>query len=255
VPLGHPTPNAAIALATDASDTHIGGPLQQQVQGSWQPLGFFSRKLQPAESKYSTFDWELHAAVADIRHFRHILAGRDFQLIGHSTHTCFRTMVSQAAATPGRHRRIYWTGECGGGRLVKTSPLFAGPDQDAADQREARNTLSLYACRKRRQRPQRKRTPLIFRTWPPNRLPVIDRTSRWTEALPWLTPPRQRSRRHYFQGGFAGLVYQPSSHLTEEHNLPPIFGIHCVFCCRSGTSQQLHTTHRPMGWWRDYTAA
>jgi hypothetical protein len=43
-------------------------------------LGFFSRKLKPAESKYSTFDRELLAAVADIRHFRHILAGRNFQL-------------------------------------------------------------------------------------------------------------------------------------------------------------------------------
>ncbi len=86
-------------------------------------------------------------------------------------------------------------------------------------------------------------------------LTVIDRTSRWMEALPWLTPPHQRSQRHYFQGGFTGLVYQPSSHLTEEHNLPPIFGIHCVFCCRSGTSQQPHTTHRPTGWRRDYTPA
>ena len=77
VPLAHPAPNAAIALATDASDTHIGGALQQQAQGSWQPLGFFSRKLHPAESKYSTFDGELLAAI---RHFRHILEGRDFQL-------------------------------------------------------------------------------------------------------------------------------------------------------------------------------
>jgi hypothetical protein len=77
VPLAHPAPNA---LATDASDTHISGALQQQVRGSWQSLGFFSRKLQPAESKYSTFDRELLAAVAAIRHFRHILEGRDFQL-------------------------------------------------------------------------------------------------------------------------------------------------------------------------------
>jgi hypothetical protein len=80
VPLAHPAPNAAIALATDASDTHIGGALQQQAQGSWQALGFFSRKLQPTESKYSTFDRELLAAVATIRHFRHILEGRNFQL-------------------------------------------------------------------------------------------------------------------------------------------------------------------------------
>jgi hypothetical protein len=47
---------------------------------SRQPLGFFSRKLQPAESKYSTFDRELLAAAAAIRHFSHILEGRDFQL-------------------------------------------------------------------------------------------------------------------------------------------------------------------------------
>ncbi len=33
--------DAAIAMATDASDTHIGGVLNQQVEGSWQPLGFF----------------------------------------------------------------------------------------------------------------------------------------------------------------------------------------------------------------------
>ncbi len=41
VPLAHPTPDAAIAVPTDASDTHIGGVLnqQQQVRGSWQPLG------------------------------------------------------------------------------------------------------------------------------------------------------------------------------------------------------------------------
>jgi hypothetical protein len=43
-------------------------------------LGFFSRKLNVAETKYSTFDWELLAAAQTIRHFRHILEGRDFQL-------------------------------------------------------------------------------------------------------------------------------------------------------------------------------
>ncbi len=80
MPLAHPAPDANIALATDASDTHIGGTLHQQVRGSWQPLGFFSRKLNAAETKYSTFDREHIAAAQAIRHFRHILEGRDFQL-------------------------------------------------------------------------------------------------------------------------------------------------------------------------------
>ncbi len=79
MPLAHPAPDANIAVATDASDTHIGA-LHQQVGGSWQPLGFFSRKLNGAETKYSTFDRELLAAAQAIRHFRHILEGRDFQL-------------------------------------------------------------------------------------------------------------------------------------------------------------------------------
>jgi hypothetical protein len=75
VPLAHPTPDANIALATDASDTHIGGTLHQQVRGSWQPLGFFSHKLNVAETMYSTFDRELLAAAQTIKHFRHILEG------------------------------------------------------------------------------------------------------------------------------------------------------------------------------------
>jgi hypothetical protein len=41
VPLVHLRSDAALALATDAPDTHIGSVLQQQVGGHWQPLGFF----------------------------------------------------------------------------------------------------------------------------------------------------------------------------------------------------------------------
>ncbi len=95
-----------ITLATDASDTHIGSALKQQVQGSWQPLGLFSCKLQPAESKYSMFDWELLAAVAAIQHFRHILEGRDFQLwTDHRTLVTALTRVSEPwlARQPGGH--------------------------------------------------------------------------------------------------------------------------------------------------------
>jgi cleavage and polyadenylation specificity factor subunit 1 len=79
--LAHPLPGAIISLATDASDTHIGGVLQQLTSGSWRPLAFFSRKLSPAESKYSTFDRELLAVFAAIRHFRFVLEGRPFRIL------------------------------------------------------------------------------------------------------------------------------------------------------------------------------
>jgi hypothetical protein len=79
--LVHPLPGAVISLATDASDTHIGGVLQQLSAGSWRPLAFFSRKLSPAESKYSTFDRELLAVFAAVRHFRFVLEGRPFRIL------------------------------------------------------------------------------------------------------------------------------------------------------------------------------
>jgi hypothetical protein len=78
--LAHPLPGALLALATDASDTHVGAVLQQQVGQHWQPLGFFSKKLSKTEVNYSTFDRELLTAVSGIKHFRSQLEGRPFQL-------------------------------------------------------------------------------------------------------------------------------------------------------------------------------
>jgi hypothetical protein len=81
VPLSHPLPGAVLSLATDASDTHVGAVLQQQVGQHWQPLGFFSKKLSKSEVNYSTFDRELLAAVSGIKHFRSRLEGHPFQLL------------------------------------------------------------------------------------------------------------------------------------------------------------------------------
>ena len=40
IPLAHPDPAAGIVVAADASDTHIGGVLQQRDTRGWRPLGF-----------------------------------------------------------------------------------------------------------------------------------------------------------------------------------------------------------------------
>jgi hypothetical protein len=80
VPLQHPAPQAKLSLATNTSDTHIGGVMQQKSGDHWGPLGFFSRKLTDTESHYSTFNRELLAAHAVIRHFYHFCEGRAFQL-------------------------------------------------------------------------------------------------------------------------------------------------------------------------------
>ncbi|CAH8667643.1 unnamed protein product [Dicrocoelium dendriticum] len=76
--LAHSESTAPLSITTDASDVAVGAVLQQHVGGQWQPLGFFSKRLQPAESRYSTFGRELLAIYLAIRHFRHTLEGRAF---------------------------------------------------------------------------------------------------------------------------------------------------------------------------------
>ena len=58
---------------TDASDTAVETVLQQNIKGTWKPISFFSRKLNPAETRYSTFDRELLAVFLGIKHFQHFL--------------------------------------------------------------------------------------------------------------------------------------------------------------------------------------
>jgi hypothetical protein len=81
VPLCHPAPQAVLSLAVDASDSHLGGVLQQKCGRGWQPLAFYSKMLSSAETRYSTFDRELLAAFLIIRHFRFLLEGRHFTLL------------------------------------------------------------------------------------------------------------------------------------------------------------------------------
>jgi transposase InsO family protein len=76
--LAHPLPGAPLAIVTDASDTAMGGALQQLVDGLWQPLGFFSRRLSPTQMKYSPYDRELLAIYETIRYFRPMLEARPF---------------------------------------------------------------------------------------------------------------------------------------------------------------------------------
>jgi hypothetical protein len=78
--LAHPDPAADVSLAVDASDTHVGAVLQQRAVQGWQPLAFYSKKLDATQRRYSAFDRELLAAYLAVRHFRCLLEGRQFTI-------------------------------------------------------------------------------------------------------------------------------------------------------------------------------
>ena len=48
-------------IVTDASNTAVDAILQQCIGEDWSPIAFFSKMLQPSETRYSAFDYELLA--------------------------------------------------------------------------------------------------------------------------------------------------------------------------------------------------
>lgn len=79
--LVHLKPLAPLRLTTDASNVAVGALLEQLQDDEWLPLSFFSKRLSPAQSRYSTFSRELLAIYLSIRNFRHILEGRTFTVL------------------------------------------------------------------------------------------------------------------------------------------------------------------------------
>ena len=66
----HPSPVAPCSVVVDASNVAVKAVLQQFLNGAWKPISFFSKRLQPAEMKYSTFGQELLSIYLAIKHFR-----------------------------------------------------------------------------------------------------------------------------------------------------------------------------------------
>jgi len=61
-----------------ASDVAMGAVVEQRTQQGLQSLGFLSKKLSPAQKKYSPYDRELLTIYSAVKPFRHILEERQF---------------------------------------------------------------------------------------------------------------------------------------------------------------------------------
>lgn len=104
--LVHPSSTAQISLTVDASDTAIGGVLQQSSPDGQQPLAFFSKKLSKTESRYSAYDRELFAVYAAIKHFRHMLEARIFTIYTDHRPLTFAFKQKPEKASPRQLRQL-----------------------------------------------------------------------------------------------------------------------------------------------------
>ena len=86
-------------LHTDASGIAVGAALHQfHNDGQWKPIGYFSRKLKPVETRYSTTDKEALAIVLACRFFHHFLWGNKFHI---KMHPNYRVYGSKGFYCPG----------------------------------------------------------------------------------------------------------------------------------------------------------
>lgn len=110
--LAHPSHKATLAIFTDASDSAAGAVLQQHVNNSWQPLGYFSKKFSDAQKKYSTYDRELLAIYMAMKHFRKTFEGRPLIIYtDHKPLTFAMNKLQSSTETPRRIRQLSFISE------------------------------------------------------------------------------------------------------------------------------------------------
>ena len=63
-------------IHTDASHTQLGAVISQQGR----PIAFYSRKLNPAQTRYTTTERELLAIVKTLKEFKNILLGQTIKV-------------------------------------------------------------------------------------------------------------------------------------------------------------------------------
>lgn len=109
--LHHPIENVPLALTTDASNTAIAGVLEQFHDGKWQPLGFFSRKLNQAQQTYSAYDRELLAIYESVKHFRYMIEGRQLVIRCDHKPITFAFRQKSDKASPRQARQLDFIGQ------------------------------------------------------------------------------------------------------------------------------------------------
>ncbi len=86
-------------LETDASQRHVAAVLlQYDEQGLPRTVGYYSKKLKPAEARYATTDREALAVVLACRHFNHYLWGSSFTI--RTDHQPLTSLFKQRTKSP-----------------------------------------------------------------------------------------------------------------------------------------------------------
>ena len=113
--LAYPNFNARFDIHTDASQTQLGAVISQDGI----PIAFYySRKLNPAQTRYTTTEKEILSIVETLKEFRNILLGQQVRVYTdhknltcivewYYNHLCHRGIVRTEATI---RKYFYWKG-------------------------------------------------------------------------------------------------------------------------------------------------
>lgn len=126
--LAHPAQDAELSLWVDASDVAAGAVLHQVINNDVQPLGFFSKKFDKAQLKYSTYDRELTAIFLAVRHFKFMLEGRNCHIYTDHKPIVFAFQQNPDKASNRQARQLDYIGQ-----ITTDIRHVAGRENIAAD--------------------------------------------------------------------------------------------------------------------------
>lgn len=126
--LSYPSSNAPFALMTDASDTCAGAVLQQKIRGKWKPIGFYSKKYNDAQKKYSTYDRELLSIYMAVQYFRRTVEGRDVTVFTDHKPLVNALKANSKNETPRRSRYLEYISQ-----FITSIQHISGKDNIVAD--------------------------------------------------------------------------------------------------------------------------
>ncbi len=92
-------PQLPCKVSVDASNLKVAlrGVLEQEEQGVWRPVAYYSRKLTPAETRYTTRERECLAVKQCLVVWRHYLLGAPFTV--KSDHESLKWLKTQDVTT------------------------------------------------------------------------------------------------------------------------------------------------------------
>lgn len=109
--LAHPTADSKLIIHVDASNFAIGAALNQIKNDQLEPLSFYSKRMTETQKRYSTYDRELLGIYQSIKHFKHMIEGRDCIIYTDHKPLTFAFQQKPEKASPRQLRHLDFIGQ------------------------------------------------------------------------------------------------------------------------------------------------